>query len=89
MKERTNTQETKLQLESDKHSHLTLQKEDDFIDRLVQYASDGAGNISMQVRGLNKRIQTDNSIIEASIDEIDISSATASAWSNIQEPTNK
>lgn len=68
----TNTQETRLQLKSDPESSLTFEQGDRFIASLVEYASQGGGNISVKVRGVRRKIQTEKGIIEESIDEAEI-----------------
>jgi len=66
----TNTQKTKLQLNSDKESSLTLSESDPVINSLVDYSSEGGGNISLRVKGLKKKIQTNNSVTSVEVDEI-------------------
>lgn len=68
----TNTQETTLELKSDKESSLVFSHEDDFINRIVNYASEGGGNITLKIQGLRKSIKTDESITEISADEMQL-----------------
>lgn len=70
----TNTQKTKLQLNSDKESVLTLSKEDPTISGIVDYASQGGGNISLKIRGYYKKIKTSEKVTEITIDELSLSS---------------
>ena len=72
LNETTNTQETNLELNSDKSSHLSFDKDDKFITSLVEYASQGGGNITMKVKGVKKKIHTSDSITEYEIDEFEI-----------------
>ncbi|MFA5118793.1 MAG: hypothetical protein WC695_08100 [Candidatus Omnitrophota bacterium] len=66
----TNTQKTKLQLNSDKEAILTLSQEDPLVSGLVDYASQGGGKINLKVRGLNKKIHTSDKATEITIDEM-------------------
>ena len=68
----TNTKKTTLELQSDKNGSLTISKEDGFISSLVDYASEGGGNIVLKIRGLRRRIQTSKSVTETTIDELDV-----------------
>lgn len=71
----TNTQRTNLQLNSDESSHLTPSKEDDMVDSLVEYSSEGGGNITMKVKGLNRKVQTAKGVNEIAIDELSITTS--------------
>ncbi|MFW5871645.1 MAG: hypothetical protein ACOCUT_00915 [bacterium] len=79
----TNTVRTNLELNSPPDSVLTLQKGDKTVDSLVDYSSKGGGNISLRVKGLNKKIHTSNNAKEISIDEMEIQNATPKELSNI------
>lgn len=48
----TNATNTKLKLSSDKGSNLALSEENNILNGLVEYASQGAGNISIKIKGL-------------------------------------
>ncbi len=68
----TNTKKTNIEMQSDKNGSLTLNRSDEFIESLVNYASEGGGNIVLKIRGLKKRIQTSKNVTETSIDELDV-----------------
>jgi len=68
----TNTKKTKLELNSEENSALTLRPEDPTISSLVDYASEGGGKISLKIRGLEKTITTSKSIKETTISEMEI-----------------
>jgi len=68
---RTNSHETKLQLSSGGESSLKLSKDDTFIESLVDYSSEGGGNITLKVKGINRRIMTENTITEVSMDNFE------------------
>ena len=72
----TNTQETLLRLKSDKESHLTLSQEDQFVNSLVAYSSEGGGNISLKVKGIKHKFTTSNSITEIVIRDLDIKASS-------------
>ncbi len=73
----TNTQETKLELNSDQSSNLNFDRDDIFINSLVDYASEGGGNISLKIKGYKRKFHTSNSIDEYEIDELEIKNATS------------
>lgn len=75
LNETTNTQETSLELNSDKSTHLSFDRDNEFINSLVEYASEGGGNISMKVKGYKRKIHTSDSINEYEIDEFEIKNA--------------
>lgn len=70
--ENTNTQETTIKLQSDKASNLTLKKSDDFISSLVDYSSLGGGNISIKIKGVRKKIRTQDRVSEISFDSVEL-----------------
>jgi len=67
----TNTQETSVVLKSDKNSHLTLTEGEEPVTSLVEYASEGGGNIKIRVKGLSKTITTNDATTEISIEDMD------------------
>ena len=69
----TNTQETTIQLQSSPNNHLTFVEGEEPVTSLVNYSAEGGGNAKMKVRGLNKRISTEDQVTEITIDEIEIS----------------
>lgn len=67
--EDTNTHKTTLELNSDKDQYLEIKEESKFVNSLVEYSAEGAGNIAVKVAGYNKKFHTAQSITEFSIDE--------------------
>ena len=63
---------TSLTLTSDKNSHLTLARDNEFINSLVEYSAAGAGNITIKVKGLTRKIQTSNSVTETTVNSAEI-----------------
>lgn len=72
----TNTQKTNLKLNSDKDGALDLPKTDPYISSIVDYASQGGGNITLKVRGVKKKIKTKDSVSEVVIDEAELTAAS-------------
>ena len=69
MYEDTNSHKTRIELNSDKDSHLEINPESKLINSLVDYASEGGGNIAARVEGLRKKIHTAQSKSEFSVEE--------------------
>jgi hypothetical protein len=72
----TNTKTTYLQLNSEKSSCLTPNKDDVLVHGLVEYSAKGGGDISIRAKGVKKRIHTSKGINEISFDEISIEGAS-------------
>ncbi|MDA8124120.1 MAG: hypothetical protein M0009_02875 [Deltaproteobacteria bacterium] len=66
----TNTQRTNIQLNSDKSSALTPTENDPLVSGLVDYASQGGGDIAVRAKGVSKKIHTARGVNEVYIDEI-------------------
>jgi len=67
----TNTLSTKLEIDAE-DSALHIDKNNQQINSLVHYASQGGGNASIKVKGIQKRIQTSNSIKTIEIEELEL-----------------
>ncbi len=67
--EDTNTQKTKLELNSEKDSYLDIKESSKFINSLVDYSADGGGNIQIRVAGMRKKLHTAESPTEFNVDE--------------------
>lgn len=72
----SNTTRTQLQLNSDPQSFLTPSKKDPLVHGLVEYSSNGGGDISIKAKGLKARLHTSKGVNEISFDEIAIESST-------------
>ncbi len=70
----TNTAKTNIEIDSHDSSTLRVDKDIKQIADLVDYASEGGGNISIKIKGIQKRVQTANNIKQVEIAEIEISS---------------
>lgn len=69
----TNTKKTKLELNSDKESSLNIPHDNEMINGLVKYSSEGGGEISIRIKGMRRRIKMSKSVTEIDIDEANIS----------------
>jgi len=71
----TNTQRTNIQLNSDTSSSLTPNEGDPLVSGLVDYASQGGGDISVRAKGVRKKIHTARGVNEIHIDELHVQAA--------------
>jgi hypothetical protein len=67
--EDTNSHKTTVELNSDKDSNLEINPESGLIQSLVDYTSEGCGNISIKVNGMRKKLHTAQSKKDFSIEE--------------------
>ncbi len=67
----TNTSKTKIEIDAE-DSLLFINENNKQISSLVDYASEGGGNISIKASNVQKRIQTANSIKSIDIGEIEL-----------------
>lgn len=68
----TNAVKEQLTLRSDPSSSLDITKENQTILGLVEYTSQGAGDIKLKIKGIRKRFQTSNSMREVHLSGIEI-----------------
>lgn len=68
----TNAVREQLTLRSDPSSSLDIAKENKTIQGLVEYTSQGAGDIKLKIKGIRKRFQTSNSRREVHLSGIEI-----------------
>lgn len=69
----TNSSQSNLQLRSDPAAALDLDPSDQTVQGLVDYTSEGGGDISIKIKGLRKKIQTSRSIREIELDDLQLS----------------
>lgn len=69
----TNASQSNLQIRSDPISSLDLDTNEETVQGLVDYTSEGGGDISLKVKGIRKRIHTSNSIRETQLDDLQLS----------------
>jgi hypothetical protein len=72
----TNTQRTNLQLNSNADSFLTPSNDDPIIKGLVEYSSNGGGDITIRVKGIRKKYHTSRGVKQTSIDELTITGSS-------------
>lgn len=72
----TNTARTKFEIEAEKGASLHIDSSNIQVQNMVEYASNGGGNISFRVKGLKKIINTNASISSTSIDELELSTSS-------------
>lgn len=63
---------SKLEFESNKESNLKITRDDIQINGLVEYGSQGGGQISVQVEGIKKKIKTNKSTEEITISAAEV-----------------
>lgn len=69
----TNSSQSNLQLRSDPASALDIDPNDEAVQGLVDYTSEGGGDISIKIKGLRRKIQTSRSIREIELDDLQLS----------------
>jgi len=79
----SNTARTNLQITAPDDSALSVEKADDQIKGLVEYSSEGGGNISLRARGVRRRVQTARTKKSFEVDEIEIQGQTADEITDI------
>lgn len=67
-----NSANNNLRITADKESIIHVDKSNQTLVGLVEYSSEGGGNIAMKVAGLKKKYQTSGNVKTVSIDKIDI-----------------
>lgn len=72
----TNSHRTDLKLNSSEESALEINQENPLVNSLVDYSSQGGGDIALKVKGIKKTIRTSKSVREISIDELSIQNLT-------------
>ncbi|WOT09330.1 hypothetical protein [Leptospira interrogans] len=85
LKKKNNVQMTELKISSDPTSTIVVDKEDKFIKGLVEYSSLGGGNVTLKIRGLQKRVQAKAIMKEISIEEMEFDGLTASQAKKLLE----
>lgn len=66
----TNSVKNRVSIQSDAASSLQIDQSNESITGLVDYSSEGGGNIAVKVKGIQKRIHTSSSIREIQLEEI-------------------
>lgn len=79
----TNSQKTNMKIQSDNSSHLDIQEDNKNIDGLVDYSSEGGGDIKFRIKNLKKTISLGESVKTIQIDDIYISSINTKEISDL------
>lgn len=66
----TNTQKTKLELNAEKDSYLTLDENSKLVNSIVDYSAKGGGDISVKVESIKKKLHTAQSVKDFYVDEL-------------------
>lgn len=72
----TNSHRTDLKLNSSEGGALEISQKNPLVNSLVEYSSQGGGDIALKVKGIKKTIRTSKSVREITIDEISIQNIT-------------
>lgn len=72
-----------MKLQSSKEANLIIERENAQIDGLVDYASQGGGNISFKVKGLTKKVKTAKTPTEINVDEMKLKNLSPQGLINI------
>jgi hypothetical protein len=65
----TNALRSKIEISSEKSNALKIDENNTTIAVLVDYSSEGGGDISIKINGLKKKIHTSKTVREVAIDE--------------------
>lgn len=68
----TNSTKNKLKIEADPEAPLRLEEGNKTLQGLVNYSSEGGGNISLKIDGLKKKYHTSKTVKEISLDGIEM-----------------
>lgn len=81
----TNAVREQLTLRSDPSSSLDISKKNETIQGLVEYTSQGAGDIKLKIKGIRKRFQTSNDRREVHLSGIEITAGASEIAEIIRE----
>lgn len=88
LQKETNSHKTKIELNSTQDSRLeNLNERNSELSGLVEYASEGGGEVTVKVKGIRKKIHTNKQVITASIDEITIKGVDSKKMLDILKAT--
>lgn len=72
-----------LKLQSSKNANLIVDRRNLQIDGLVDYASQGGGNVSFKIKGLRKKVKTTKTPTVINIDELELNNLPTNSLINI------
>jgi hypothetical protein len=68
----TNSSQSSVQLKSDPASALKVDPQEPVVQGLVDYTSEGGGDISIKIKGLRKKVRTSSSVREIELDGLQL-----------------
>ena len=68
----TNSHRTNVEVNSPDGTALEIEKDNEMVNGLVEYASKGGGDISIKVRGIRKRTHTSSAVKTVEVDEMTV-----------------
>ncbi|WP_437557525.1 hypothetical protein [Acidithiobacillus sulfuriphilus] len=68
----TNSTRNRLKIESDPEAPLHLEESNRVLQGLVNYSSEGGGNISVKIDGIKKKYQTSRTVKEVTLGEVEM-----------------
>ena len=80
----TNAVKEELALSSDPYSSLDISPDNETIKGLVEYTSQGCGDITLKVRGIRKKIRTSKSFQQISISGIELTATPEQLEKNLK-----
>jgi len=81
----TNSTRNKLKLESDPEAPLHLEENNSTLQGLVNYSSEGGGNISLKIDGIKKTYNTSKTVKEVQLGDMEIQGSAQEVASVIKE----
>ncbi|MFY0675715.1 MAG: hypothetical protein JXR18_00360 [Neptuniibacter sp.] len=81
----TNSTRNKLKIESDPEAHLHLEEDNRTLQGLVNYSSEGGGNISLKIDGVKKTYHTSKTVKEIQLGDMEIQGSADEVVSVIKE----
>ncbi len=81
----TNSTRNHLKIEADPKSNLHLTPENEALSGLVDYSSDGGGNITLKIDGIKKKHQTSRSVKEVNISTVEMTGGVEQVIASLKE----
>jgi hypothetical protein len=82
---RTNAVKSRVAITSDGASALKIDNTDPVVNALVDYSSEGGGDIAIRLAGIKKKVHTSRTVREVSIDEAVLQGAPENVASILRE----
>lgn len=85
---RTNAIKSRVAIASDGTSSLRIDNNDPVVNALVDYSSEGGGDIALRLAGIKKRVHTSRTVREVTIDEMALQGTPENVASILRELLN-